>query len=428
MGGVVTGFTKTILESGLRLVTVPLGNVTTVTVLVLVDTGSNNETRNQNGTAHFLEHMFFKGTAKRPSAKAVSEEVDSMGGYTNAMTSNEYTGYFLKAPAAKFSQGLDLIADIFSNSLIAPSEVEKERGVILQEIRMRHDDPPTHLGSLYSSLLYGDQPAGWEISGTPETIGRMQSEDLRHYFQNQYTAEDTIVVVSGNVAETDAAAAVTSAFDRVRKGQPQRRPPVVEAQASPAASLFIRETDQTHLILGVRAFGAHDPRRVPASVLAHILGGSMASRMFEEVREKRGLAYAISTSFDDYTTYGSLATYAGVEHPNTAEAIRVIRGEYEKIAADPVPEAELLRAKESMKGRLALSLEGSDRLAFFVGGEEVTTGQPLTVEEVYRKIDAVSAADVARVAADIFRREQLNLALIGPHADVEPFRALLASR
>lgn len=418
-------FRKTTLESGIRLISVPMGNVTTVTILVLVDTGSNNEQKAENGISHFLEHMFFKGTTRRPTAKVIGEEVDGLGGYTNAMTSSEYTGYYLKIPAAKFSEGLDLISDIFSNSLIEPQEVDRERGVILQEIRMRHDDPQSHIGYLYQSLVYGDQPAGWDVIGTPEILSRLRSEELRRYFQNQYTAEDTIVVVAGNIDEASAAAAVGAAFGRVRHGRPHPRPPVIENQREPAVSLFRKETDQTHLILGVRAFGASDPRRVPASVLAHILGGSMASRMFEEVREKRGLAYAISTGFDEYTTYGSIETYAGVLHANTAEAIKVILDEYQKIAAEPIPEAELARAKESMKGRLALALEGSDRLAFFVGGEEVTTAQPLTAEEVYRKIDAISGADVHRVAADIFRRENLNLALIGPHSESGPFQALL---
>ncbi|MDP3727261.1 MAG: pitrilysin family protein [bacterium] len=421
-------FKKTTLSSGLRLITVPLGNVTTATILVLVDTGSNNEVNEMNGVSHFLEHMFFKGTARRPAAKIISEEVDGMGGYTNAMTSYEYTGYYLKIPAAKFGPGLDLIADIFSNSLLDQQEVEKERGVILQELRMRHDDPQSRIGYIYQALLYGDQPAGWEIIGTPENLERMHADELRRYFTAQYTAEDTIVIVAGNVNEAAATAAVAAAFGPVRHGQPRPRPAVIVSQREPAVSIFRKDTDQTHLVLGVHAFGARDPRRFAASVLAHILGGSMASRMFEEVREKRGLAYAISTSLDDYTTYGSVDTYAGVEHPNVSETIKVILGEYEKIAATDVPEAELARAKESMKGRLALSLEGSDRLAFFVGGEEVLTGQPLTVEEVYRKIDAITGADVRRVAADIFGRERLNLALIGPHDDPEPFRALLGAR
>ncbi|MBI4132091.1 MAG: insulinase family protein [Candidatus Sungbacteria bacterium] len=421
-------FKKITLSSGLRLITVPMGNVTTVTILALVDTGSNNETKEANGISHFLEHMFFKGTARRPAAKIISEEVDGLGGYTNAMTSNEYTGYYVKVPAAKFGQALDLTADIFLNSLLDQREVEKERGVIIQEIRMRHDDPQSHIGYLYTALLYGDQPAGWEIGGIPETIGRMNSEELRRYFQNQYTAEDTIVVVAGNFQEEQAVVDVTRAFGAVRHGKPRTRPAVVEVQKEPVVSLFTKQTDQTHLILGVRAFGAHDPRRFAASVLAYILGGSMASRMFEEVREKRGLAYAISTVYDDYTTYGSFETYAGVEHPNTAEAVRVILGEYRKIAAEAVPGAELARAKEAMKGRLALSLEGSDRLAFFVGGEEALTRQPLTVEEIYRKIDTVTAADIQRVAVDIFRDEHLNLALIGPHTEAGPFQEPLALR
>lgn len=420
-------FKKITLESGLRVITIPMKGVTTVTILVMVDTGSNNETREINGISHFLEHMFFKGTARRPTAKTISEEVDGMGGYSNAMTSREHTGYYLKAPAHKFDQALDLIADIFSDSLLEQKEVEKERGVILQELRMIHDDPQRYVGYVFESLLYGDQPAGWEIVGTPETLERMHADDLRKYFSGQYTAEDAFVVVSGNIEESEAVEKVKAAFRAVREGKTAKRLPVKDEQAGPEVSVFFKETDQTHFILGNRAFGAHDDRRIAAEILSHIMGGSMASRLFEEVREKRGLAYAVHTSFDGYTTYGSLSTYAGVEHENASKAISIILDEYKKVSGEAVPAKELLRAKESLKGRLSLSLESSDALAFYIGGEEVLTGQPLSVEEIFAKIDAVSAGEIKQAASDVFRSGSLNLALIGPFKDDAPFRDVLHS-
>lgn len=418
-------FQKIKLENGLRVITVPVKGVTTVTILVMVDTGSNNESKDLNGISHFLEHMFFKGTKNRPTTQAIASEIDGMGGYSNAYTSRENTGYYLKVPAQKFDQALDLISDIFFNSILDQQEVDKERGVILQELRMIHDDPQRYVGEVFEDLLYGDQPAGWDIIGTPETLQRIQSEKLRDYFSSQYTVENTFVVVAGNVDEKEAVEKVKAAFNGIRKGETRKRPLVREEQTKAEVSIFFKKTDQTHFILGNRAFGVNDPRRFPASVLAHILGGSMASRIFEEVREKRGLAYAINTFFDDYTTYGAMATYAGVEHENTEKTIPVILDEYKKIKEKPVSAEELLRTKESMKGHLALSLESSNALAFYVGGEEVSTGKPLTVEEVFSKIDAVTAGEVQKTAQEIFKKESLNLAIIGPFKAKERFEELL---
>ena len=419
-------FKKTVLSNGLRVITVPMKGVTTATVLVMVDTGSNNETKEMNGVSHFLEHMFFKGTTRRPGHQIIAEEIDALGAYSNAFTSREHTGYFLKVPAHKFDQALDLISDIFFNSLLDQKEVEKERGAILQELSMIRDDPRRHIGYIFESLLYGDQPAGWEIIGTPEILASLDAQKLRDYFTKQYTIDNTFVVVSGNVDVDDALEKITEKFGNIRKGETRKRPPVTENQTKLASSVFFKETDQTYLVLGSRAFGvAEDHKRVSAELLAHILGGSMASRIWSEVREKRGLAYAVYSSFDPYTTYGTLNTYAGVEHKNVEEVISIMCSEYAKIRDEGVRAEELARAKESMKGRLALYLEGSDDLAFYVGGEEVLTGKPLTVEEVYGKIDKVTLESIQAVAKEIFQSDRLNLAVIGPFRDKEKFETLL---
>lgn len=391
----------------------------------MVDTGSNNETKELNGISHFLEHMFFKGTKRRPTTKVIAEEVDNMGGYTNAFTSQEHTGYYVKVPAHKFDQALDLIADIFTNSLLDQQEVERERGVIMQELRMVHDDPQRYINDLYESLLYGDQPAGWEITGTPETLAHIHAQNLREYFMRQYTADDTIVVVAGNIQEDQAVEKIKNLFGHIRRGETRQRPPVYEDQKEPAVAIHYKETDQTHFIIGNRAFGVNDPRRVQGLVLSHILGGSMASRLFEELREKHGLAYAVQTAFDGYTTHGSFATYAGVEHENAKKAMRVVLEEYKKMSARGVSEAELARAKESLKGHLALSLESSNAMAFYIGGEEVVTGKPLTPDEVFAKIDAVTPSQIKEVARYLVEPERLNCAIIGPFKDTTPFEKLL---
>jgi len=422
-------FKKILLENGLRLITVPMGGVSTVTILVMVDTGSNNETKELSGISHFLEHMFFKGTTRRPGAKILAEELDRLGAYSNAFTSYEHTGYFIKVRAERFAEALDLIADIFQHSLLGEAEVEKERGVILQEYRMYRDDPQYLVDQTFRELLYGDQPAGREISGTPETIGRLGVNDLCDYFSRQYTRKNTFVVVAGNLeaAGGDVSAAVAGAFGAIRSGEPQGRPPVVEPQTEPGVKLFTKDTDQTHLILGARAFGAlEEGKRFPAVVLAHLLGGSMASRLFEEIREKRGLAYAVSTSFEDNTTYGTVATYAGVEHGNAVKVIPLVFAEYQRIRDEMVPDSELVRAKESLKGRLAISLESSNAFAFFVGGEEIETGKPMTTDEVFARIDAVTPREIQAVAGEVFQAERLNLAVVGPHPEPAVFGRILA--
>lgn len=418
-------FKKTTLQNGFRMLTVPMGGVTTVTILVMVDTGSNNETKNLNGISHFLEHMFFKGTSRRKTAKIIAEEVDTMGGYSNAFTSQESTGYYLKVPAHKFDQALDLIADIFSNSLLDQEEVEKERGVILQELRMIHDDPARHVGDVFEMLLYGDEPAGRETIGTPETLANIRAENLREYFTSQYTVDDTFIVVAGNIDEDDAMEKINNQFSRIRRGTTKKRPALDEHQEKPAVSIISKETDQTHFILGTRAFGVKNPGRMGANLAAHILGGSMASRLFEELREKLGLAYAVQASFEGHTTYGWFGTYAGVEHKNIERAISVILNEYKKIASEKVPASELSRAKESLKGHLALSLESSNARAFYIGGEEVLTGRPMTVEEAFAKIDAVTPESIYRVTQEIIHPAKLNLAMIGPFTDAGPFEDIL---
>lgn len=418
-------FKKTILSNNLRVITIPMQGVTTATILVMVNTGSNNETKEINGISHFLEHMFFKGTKRRPDTQMIAEEIDAMGGYSNAFTSREHTGYYLKVPAQKFEQALDLISDIFFNSLLKQSEVEKERGAILQELNMILDDPRRYIGYVFEKLLYGDQPAGWEIIGTPKTLAGLDAQKLREYFMKQYTVDDTFVVVSGNIDADGALASIAEKFGNMRTGETKGRPLVADQQQKPASSIFFKETDQTHIVLGARAFGVADNhKRFPAAILAHILGGSMASRIWSEVREKRGLAYAVMSSFDAYTTYGMFATYAGVEHKNAEEAIAIMCNEYAKIRDEGVRAEELARTKESMKGHTALSLEGSDDLAFYVGGEEVLTGKPMTPEEVYGKIDSVGAEEVQAVAREIFQPERLNLAVIGPFREKEKFDAL----
>lgn len=419
-------FKKTILPSGLRILTAPMSGTNTVTVLIFVGTGSNHETKQNNGISHFLEHMFFKGTHRRPSKVQIASELDGLGAVYNAFTSNEYTGYFAKVGYQYFDRAFDVVTDIFLNSTLPAEEIERERGVIIEEMHMRHDDPPSRIGYLWERLLYGDQPAGWETLGEEHIIQALQREDFVEYFHSQYLAENTAVIVAGNIRDEKAVIEkIKETFDSLRNGQPRAQPKVMEEQMRPAIVHEERSTDQTHLILGFRAFGKNDPRIWAASLLATILGGGMSSRMFLEIREELGLAYHISTSFDDFSRYGYFSTYAGVPHGKFEKAIMAILGEYAKIRGSGVPQSELNKARDFVKGTTLIAFESSSSLATFIGGEEILTGRAITVDEVFSKLDAITPAEIQAVARDIIKAGTMNLALLGPKRDQAEIEQLL---
>ncbi len=419
-------FKKTILPSGLRVLTAAMPMTNTVTVLIFVGTGSNHETREINGISHFLEHMFFKGTVKRPSKVEISTELDGLGAVYNAFTSNEYTGYFVKVGYQYFDKAFDAVTDIFLNSTLPENEIERERGVIIEEMHMRHDDPPSRVSYLWERLLYGDQPAGWETLGEEHIIRALKRDDFVDYFNSQYVAENTAVIVAGNIKDEKAVVEkIKETFASLRDGKPRSQPKVVEEQEGAALICEERSTDQTHLILGLRAFGKNDPRIWAASLLSAVLGSGMSSRMFLEIREELGLAYHISTSFDEYSRYGYLATYAGVPHEKLDKAIAAILKEYAKIRDTAVSQKELQKARDFIKGTTLIALESSSTLATFIGGEEILTGKAQTPEEVFAKLDAVTPAEIQAAARDIMKEDGLNLALLGPKCDREEIEGLL---
>jgi predicted Zn-dependent peptidase len=418
-------FKKTTLSNGLRIITVPQKSTQAVTVLVLVGTGSKYETKEINGISHFLEHMFFKGTKNMPDKLEIAETLDKVGGIYNAFTGEEYTGYYAKTAFSKFDLALKWVSDIYLNSLLPEKEVKRERGVIIEEINMIYDNPMSRVGLLWNRLLYGDQPAGWDIAGTKETVSSIARKDIFEYMKEQYTAPNTIVCVAGRIEEEDAIGKVKRYFASIESSEPRERAEVVEDQKKPASQIDYRETDQTHLCLGVRGYNVLHPQKYAQDVLAVLLGGMMSSRLFMEVREKLGLAYYIKTESDCNPDTGFLVTQAGVENNNTQKAVSTILKEYRKISQKKVPAGELKKAKEYIKGKMALSLESSDELAAFYGVHELLEKRILTPKEVYAKIDKVTSRDVLAAAKDVFKPSGLNLALVGPHKDRKAFDKLL---
>ncbi|MBI4134674.1 MAG: insulinase family protein [Candidatus Sungbacteria bacterium] len=418
-------FRKTTLKNGLRIITAPMTGTNTVTVLVLCETGSDNEPEGKIGISHFLEHLFFKGTKRRPTPQIVNQELDSMGGFSNAYTWRETTGYYIKVGKIYFEAALDILADIYTSALLKDEEIERERQVIIEERKMRLDDPSIHYFTVWEELLYGSQHAGQNVIGAEETIRSLAPEDFRKYFESQYTSKNTIVTVAGSFEESHAIGEITKHFGAIREGEPRPRALFHEEQKSPGIKLFFKETDQSHLALGFRGLDIFDQDRYATDMLAVVLGGGWSSRMYETVREKLGLAYEVHTDTHSYTNRGHFYTYAGVSHTNVEKTIEAVLGEYHRLFESPVTPDELRRAKDLVKGRMLIRLEASNAVAGFVGEEEALTKQPLTVDEVFAKIEAVSLEDIERVARRIFMSDRLNLAMIGPFKDEAKLEGLL---
>lgn len=410
-------YQKTVLKNGLRIILAPMQDTETVTVLVMTGVGSRYEARKENGIAHFLEHMMFKGTEKRPTALDISKELDGIGAEYNAFTGKESTGYYAKVEQHHAEIALDVVSDIFMNAKLEQEEIDRESGTILQELNMYEDMPMRHISDLWERHLYGDHPLGWEIVGTKENIKSFKRADFVRYMKRGYVSENVVVGVSGKFDPKKMKKEIEKRFAHIGHGKKPSTKKAADRQSAPGLFIQKKKTDQTHMILGVRAYDMHHEDRYALSVLATILGGGMSSRLFIEVRERRGLAYSVHTGVDAYNDAGYLATQVGVEHENLEKTIKVILDEYRKMATEKVSQEELTKAKEYIKGKIAMSFEGSDDVIEYLVGQEISRDDIVLPKEKAKMIDRVTADDVLRVASDIFMNRKLNLAIIGPHAN-----------
>jgi len=418
-------YKKNTLKNGLRIITVPMKNTKAVTILVEVGTGSKYETKEINGLSHFLEHMLFKGTKKRPSSLEITETIDRIGGINNAFTGKDSTGFWAKSDAKHLDLILDWVSDIFLNSKLEEKEIKKEKGVIIEEMNMCLDTPISYIGDLWEKLIYGDQPAGWLIIGEKENILNFKRIDFLNYLKNHYSAKNTIICVAGNTTSEIAEEKIKKYFSNINTQNPKAKLKVIEKQEKPQILIHFKKTDQTHLHLGVRGYNLFHPQRFAQMILATILGGFMSSRLFISIREKKGFAYYVSTVADINADTGYLVTRAGVDNNKIEEVIKLILKEYQSLKNKKIEKSELKKAKENLKGTLILSLESSDSQASFYTDQELLTNKILTPEEQFKRIDAVTIEDVKKVAKNIFKSENLNLAVIGPFKDKEKFNKLL---
>lgn len=410
-------YRKHTLKNGLRVILAPMKETETATVFIMTGIGSRYESRKENGLAHFLEHMFFKGTAKRPTALDISKELDSLGAEYNAYTAKDRTAYYAKVEARHWGTALDIVSDLFLNAKIEQEEIDREKGPVIQELNMYEDTPTRLIADLWERHLYGDHPLGWEIIGTKANLHSFARKDFINYLKRGYTAENVVVGIAGKIDPKTVLQAVKKHFAGIRTGKKPTFQKIKENQTRPGIFIKQKKTDQSHLIIGVRAYDMSHKDRYALSVLATVLGGGTSSRLWMAVRERRGLAYRVSTGVENYPDAGYLATQSGVEHHNLDETIKVILDEYRLIAKEKVGAVELRKAKDYLKGQMALAFEGSDDIIEYLVSQETIRREIVLPKEKAKLLDKVTAEDVLRVAKDIFVSKKLNLAVIGPKAN-----------
>jgi predicted Zn-dependent peptidase len=414
------------LSNGLRVVTVPLHDTKAVTIFVFAKVGSRHETRRTNGIAHFIEHLMFKGTKKRPTTLSISRLLDGVGAGYNAFTSKDWTGYYVKINAEHTTLALDVVSDMLRNSLFDPKEIERERGVIVEEINMYEDNPLMSIDDVFERAVFGDHhPLGWNIAGPRKVIREVDRATLLRFRNRFYHAKNMWVVVAGRMAP-DIHAQIKRYFQAVR-AQPTTPVAIPYRAGSSVAPIQLKwkEAEQVQLAVGMRAMSYTDRRLPAASVLATLLGGTMSSRLFIQVRERRGLAYSVRASVNPYEDTGSFMVQAGLEKTRVPEALRVILAELTKTKTAKVSAVELKRTKENLRGKMILELEDSDSIASWYGRQALFHKKIESPEQAMKKISQVTASDLQAIARQLFRPANMRLAIIGPFKDSKPFAKIL---
>jgi predicted Zn-dependent peptidase len=418
-------FQQETLSNGLRVLTAPMDGAQSVIVAIMLAAGSRYETAETNGIAHFAEHMFFKGTEKRPTARDIAGEIDAIGGEFNAFTGKEYTGYYVKCAAEHREIATDVLVDMLRRSKFDGEEIEREKGVIIEEMNMYFDTPRDFIGGVYEGLLYGDQPLGWDIIGRKETVRGATHDTFREYLDQWYKPGRMIVGLGGAIGDGlhEKLESLLGDLPPAETGGPT--PIELAAANGSRVKVHTKQSDQAHICLGVYSYPVVHPDRYALQVLATILGGGMSSRLFTEVRERRGLAYYVFGINHSYTDTGSLFSQAGVDINRIDEAVTTIAAELRKVATEPIPADELEKARSFAKGRFVLQLESPQGLIMFGLRRAILEGEAPDTADVLAELDKVTVEDVQRVARALIDGGGLNLAVIGPFDDAERFEKLL---
>jgi predicted Zn-dependent peptidase len=418
-------FTVTQLPSGVRVATAKMAHMESVSVGVWVGVGGRYEPARLSGASHFIEHLLFKGTPRR-SAKQISQTVEGIGGYLNAFTSEETTCYYAKGSHKHLDTLLDVLTDMYLHPRFAAADIEKERGVIKEELLMYHDQPDHYVHELLTETLWPKHPLGRSLTGTAKTLDAMDRRALLDFKHRKYVAANTVVAVAGHCRHDDIVRRVDKMLPMVRNGRSPSFAPAHEAQRAARLRFFTKNCEQSHLAIGIRGYSRHDARRYALKALSVILGENMSSRLFQVIRERHGLAYSIQSSTSYFADTGALLVSAGLDTRRLHRALALILAEMRKIARQPPSAVELQRAKDYAIGQMRLGLESTANRMMWLGEHLLAYGEIPSAAEVERRIADVTAADVQKAAADIFRDNRLNVAVITPSKDERAVSAILS--
>ncbi|WP_395140700.1 M16 family metallopeptidase [Armatimonas sp.] len=415
----VENVSRTVLPNGVRVVTENIPTVQSVSVGLWASAGSRDEEPRLRGISHFLEHMFFKGTERRPSAKEIADEMDALGGYLNAFTDKEFTCYYARVLSEHLPVGLDILTDMLTGSLFDPDETAKERKVVLEEIKRRDDDPEDMVHDLFAETIYPNHALGLPVIGSVETVSAFTPEDLRGYIARRYGPKSLVVAAAGNLEHAAVVALAEQMLGGLVTGEANGT--LTRPVAAPGKLLYSRPTEQVNFCVGVDGYGQHDAEKYPLAILDNILGGSMGARLFQEIREKRGLAYSVGSYSATHREGGYFAAYGGTSPENFEECLDLVRAEFEKVRKDGVSEAELQRSKNQFRGALIMAQESMSSRMTRLGKSELYFDQVVPLAEALAKIDAVTVADVLAVAQAILPKDssKLTIAAIGPFEEAD---------
>ena len=418
---------KTVLPNGLRILSTHMPHTNAVTINILVEAGSRYEAPREAGMSHYLEHMFFKGTRKRPEAREISDAIESIGGIMNASTDHEDMVLWAKVPQSHSALAIDVLLDMLQNSTLDHDEMEKERMVILEEINMVYDTPSQRVFQLVGELLYPNHPLGRDVAGTTESVQAIDREMLTRYLSKQYSPTNTVISVAGNVDHQDIVRMVQKALGAWEPSQTAPLTAFETHETDASVRVEYRKTEQAHICLGMQGFANNDPRRFASNLLVSILGDGMSSRLFAELRENQGLVYDLSASGTYYQDCGSVIFYAASDPRKSKQTLTSLLQELQR-ATEDITEHEINRIKELIKGRMLLRMEDSRNVAAWYGGQELLQKTALTPEEIFAEYDAVSLTDVNNIARTLFKPENYHIAVFGPFRKDTQFKNILQNQ
>lgn len=418
------------LKNKAQVILAPRKETEAVTLLVMFRVGSRYEAKPINGISHFIEHLFFKGTTKRPSTLILSQELDRVGASFNAFTGKDYTGYYIKVAKDNIELAFDILSDMLFNSLFDPQEIKREKGVIVEEIRMYRDNPLFYIGDLLESIAYQGHSLAWEIAGPEAVINKISRPKIIAYLNSHYHPQNMIIGVAGNYNVNTVRKLLNKYFDKKfgKNLDVNKIVPFQSKQSKPRVKLQFKKTNQAQLALGFNGVGRKDPGYITQIVLAVILGGNMSSRLFIKVRERHGLAYSIMAGIDEHKDTGLFYINAGLKRDKIGLAYKLIVNELKTIKRVTVPRQELTKVKDFLKGKLILSLEDSSNYINWLLKQEIDFGKINTINHLKKQIDQVTAKQVQALAQELFNQDKLNLAIIGPYKNSSYFNKLISKQ